>query len=77
MFTDLESSSDPENQVQDYYGQDSNDSPLSSKASSVSMDDYLRRLFTACDTDNDGYLDRFVPLVLLSFIMSALFSLLY
>ena len=31
-----------------------------SNSSSSSMEDYMRRLFTACDTDNDGYLDRYV-----------------
>ena len=33
-------------------------SPSDSIASELSMDDFLRRLFAACDTDNDGYLDR-------------------
>ncbi len=41
----------------DQFGNDTN-SPSNSSSSSLSMDDYLRRLFSACDTDNDGYLDR-------------------
>ena len=46
------------------YGDDNYDnraSPNESICSEFSMDDsFLRRLFRACDTDNDGFLDRCV-----------------
>lgn len=44
------------------YGDDENEhgSPSDSISSEVSMDEsFLRRLFKACDRDNDGFLDRY------------------
>ena len=47
----------------DYGNGDEDDycSPTDSICSEFSMDEsFLRKLFKACDTDNDGYLDRYV-----------------
>ena len=45
------------------YGDDDNYervSPSDSISSEISMDEsFLRRLFKACDRDNDGFLDRY------------------